>query len=63
MKGMKIFGMKGKLTPHYNGPFPILEKCLNVAYKLELPPFVGRSARYLPGVAAKEVYKGTHGCS
>jgi hypothetical protein len=38
MKGMKTFGMKGKLTPHYNGPFPILEKRLNVAYKLELPP-------------------------
>jgi hypothetical protein len=38
MKGMKRFGMKEKLAPHYIGPFPILEKCGNVTYKLELPP-------------------------
>jgi hypothetical protein len=37
-KGMKRFEMKGKLAPHYIGPFPILGKCESVTYKLELPP-------------------------
>jgi hypothetical protein len=37
IKGVKRFGVKGKLSPHYIGPFPILEKCRNVAYMLELP--------------------------
>jgi hypothetical protein len=38
MKGMKRFRMKRKLASHYIGPFPIPEKCGNVASKLELPP-------------------------
>jgi hypothetical protein len=37
VKGVKRFGMKGKLAPHYIGPFPILEKCRTVAYKIDLP--------------------------
>jgi hypothetical protein len=37
MKGVKRFGVKGKLSPRYIRSFPILEKCGNVTYKLELP--------------------------
>jgi hypothetical protein len=37
MKDVKRFGVKGKLSPHYIRPFPIPEKCGNVAYKLDLP--------------------------
>jgi hypothetical protein len=37
MKGVKRFGVKGKLSPRYIRPFPILEKFGNVTYKLELP--------------------------
>jgi hypothetical protein len=38
MKGMNRFGIKGKLAPRYARLFPILEKCVTVAYKLDLPP-------------------------
>jgi hypothetical protein len=38
MKGVKRFGVKGKLAPCYIGPFPIFEKCGTVAYKQDLPP-------------------------
>jgi hypothetical protein len=37
MRGMKSFKVKGKLCPHYIGPFKILERKGEVAYQLELP--------------------------
>jgi hypothetical protein len=42
MKGVKRFGVNGKLAPQYIRPFSILEKCGTVAYKLKLPPSLAR---------------------
>ena len=37
MKGVMHFGKKGKLNPWYVGPFEILDKVGEVAYRLALP--------------------------
>ena len=37
-KGTMRFGKKGKLSPRYVGPFPILKRVGEVAYELALPP-------------------------
>ncbi|GJS68808.1 putative reverse transcriptase domain-containing protein [Tanacetum coccineum] len=36
-KGVVHFGKRGKLSPHYNGPFKILARVGPIAYTLELP--------------------------
>jgi hypothetical protein len=37
MRGMRRFKVKGKLSPHYIGPFKIFGRKGEVAYQLELP--------------------------
>ena len=38
MKCVMRFGKKGKLSPRFIGPFEILSRVREVAYKLALPP-------------------------
>jgi hypothetical protein len=37
MKGVRRFGIKGKLAPRYIGPYPIIEKYGPLSYQVELP--------------------------
>ncbi|MEQ5253555.1 hypothetical protein, partial [Escherichia coli] len=59
-KGVKRFGKKGKLSPRFIGPYEILERVGNLAYRLALPIeldrvhnvfHVSQLKRYVPDVS------------
>ena len=41
-KGVVRFGKKGRLSPRYIGPYQMIERVGEVAYRLELPPELAR---------------------
>jgi hypothetical protein len=60
-KGIMRFGIKGKLSPRFIGPFEILERIGLVAYRLALPPsFGGIHDVFHVSMLKKYVYNPSH---
>ncbi|GKB30855.1 putative reverse transcriptase domain-containing protein [Tanacetum coccineum] len=50
-RGVRHFGLKGKLSPRFIGPFEIIDRIGEVSYHLALPPDYDCEIRYHPGKA------------
>ena len=61
MKNVMRFGKKGKLSPRYVGPFEMLEKVGVLAYKVALPPKLGKiHSVFHMSLLRKYVYDASH---
>uniref|UniRef100_A0A6N2KZJ4 Integrase catalytic domain-containing protein n=1 Tax=Salix viminalis TaxID=40686 RepID=A0A6N2KZJ4_SALVM len=47
-KNILRFGLRGKLTPRFIGPFKILQRVGPVAYKVDLPPQLAKNSTQIP---------------
>jgi hypothetical protein len=48
MKGVRRFGIKGKLPPHYIGQYPIIDKYGPTSYQVELAVRLSRVQNVFP---------------
>ncbi|GJQ98178.1 reverse transcriptase domain-containing protein [Tanacetum coccineum] len=62
-KGVMRFGKRGKLNPHYIGPFQIIERIGLVAYRLELPQELRRVHNVFHVCNLKKICVETHSLS
>jgi hypothetical protein len=66
MKGVKRFGVKGKLSPRYiaslHRTISHSGEAYNCGIQVRVTTMIGRSSQHLLCISAKEVLEGTRGC-
>ena len=58
LRGTKRFHVKGKQAPRYIGPYPIIQKIRNLAYKLQLPEACRSTLRF-PCIPVAQMFAST----